>query len=69
MLQECVSFPDLRRALQLATGDEYLAAYRVAKQDVGCRLARLVEVGGGQRGVGTEGPERCSDAFVMVWYA
>ncbi len=28
MLQECVSFPDLRRAHQLATGDEYLAAYR-----------------------------------------
>src|SRR5437773_138618 len=65
MLQECVSFPDLRRAHQLATGDEYLAAYRG-------REARRVLVDsrgwwrlvGGQRGVGTEGPERCSDAFV-----
>src|SRR6266700_2849885 len=65
MLQECVSFPDLRRAHQLATGDEYLAAYR--GREARRRLVdprgwwRLV---GGQRGIGTEGPERCSDACV-----
>src|SRR5437667_5751438 len=65
MLQECVSFPDLRRAHQLATGDEYLAAYR--GREARRRLVdprgwwRLV---GGQRGIGTEGPEGCSDAFV-----
>src|SRR5437016_3334900 len=59
MLQECVSFPDLRRAHQLATGDEYLAAYR--GREARRRLVdsrgwwRLV---GGQRGIGTEGPER-----------
>src|SRR6266516_2713631 len=65
MLQECVSFPDLRRAHQLATGDEYLAAYR--GREARRRLVdprgwwRLV---GGQRGIGTEGPERCRDACV-----
>src|SRR5437867_9439871 len=65
MLQECVSFPDLRRAHQLATGDEYLAAHR--GREAGRRLVdprgwwRLV---GGHRGIGTEGPERSSDAFV-----
>src|SRR5207253_1823243 len=56
MLQECVSFPDLRRAHQLATGDEYLAAYR--GREARRRLVdprgwwRLV---GGHRGIGTEG--------------
>src|SRR5437899_1627801 len=57
MLQECVSFPDLRRAHQLATGDEYLAAYRGREA-----RRRLVDprgwwrLAGGQRGIGTEGP-------------
>src|SRR5207249_5804544 len=38
MLQECVSFPDLRRAHQLATGDEYLAAHR--GREAGRRLVQ-----------------------------
>src|SRR2546425_11109128 len=65
MLQERVSLPDLRRAHQLATGDEYLAACR--GREARRRLVdprgwwRLVG-GGGQRGIGTAGPGRCSEA-------
>src|SRR5207247_10358991 len=47
MLQECVSFPDLRRAHQLATGEGYLAAYRGR-----AARRRVVEPRGGGRGVG-----------------
>src|SRR2546428_5025391 len=67
MLQERVSLPDLRRAHQLATGDEYLAACR--GREARRRLVdprgwwRLVG-GGGQRGIGPEGPDGGGDAFV-----
>src|SRR5881628_1093989 len=66
MLQECASLPDLRRAHQLAAGDEYLAAD-------GSREARrrMVEHPGGwwrsmgrQGGIGTEGLERSGDTFM-----
>src|SRR2546427_13286168 len=67
MLQERVSLPDLRRAHQPATGDECLAACRgpeARRRLVDPRGWWRLVGGGGQRGIGTEGPERCSDAFV-----
>jgi hypothetical protein len=65
MLQECTSLPDLRRAHQLATGDEYLAADRRREARRGLVESpgwwRLV---GREGGTGTEGPERGGDPFM-----
>src|SRR5713226_10674376 len=65
MLQECTSLPDLRRAHQLAIGDEYLAADRSREARRGLvdppGWWRLV---GRQSGTGTEGPERRGDPFM-----
>src|SRR2546430_12171953 len=61
MLQECVSFSDLRRAHPLATRDEYLAAYR--RREAGPRLVHPRGWGtlaGGQRCLATQGTEGCT---------
>src|SRR2546425_4954188 len=65
MLQECASLPDLCRAHQLATGDEYLPADRSREARRG-----LVDppgwwqLVGRQSSTGTEGPERRGDPFM-----
>src|SRR5882724_6194180 len=59
VLQERVSFPDLRRAHQLATGDEYLAACRgreARRRLVDPRGWRRMVGGGGLPGRGPQAP-------------